>query len=384
LKHEPSHALPSGYYPSIWNWLEVYFRKEYYKDIHPKHEAVFAMPISLEEDEVNVFQLHSGPVTTPKAYIAALPNGRFYGDGRGGAVVSHDNKLIYDFSYNGEVNPESHWIFQEKSLPKASLIGKNAAYIHTIPFWHNNYYHWMFDVLARFDLFQRSGLTIDYYIINPRLHHFQYETLQLLGIPEDKIIENRENLHIQADRLLLASQPTMLPFWACQFLQTSLKRQNFIGTKRIYITRSDAAYRKIKNEAEIVSVLKSLGFTVVSLRDLQVKDQIDLFSSAEVIVSPHGAGLTNLVFANPGTKVVELFSPWYVHPLYWILSNRMGLEYYYLIGDGPKMEENYYHNWPSYGGEEDIYIDVQKLEKLLRFIFKEQLFNGNFNCNDGL
>jgi capsular polysaccharide biosynthesis protein len=39
---------------------------------------------------------------------------------------------------------------------------------------------------------------------------------------------------------------------------------------------------------------------------MSVADQISLFADAEVIVGPTGAGLTNAVFAAPGSKVVEI------------------------------------------------------------------------------
>ena len=51
-----------------------------------------------------------------------------------------------------------------------------------------------------------------------------------------------------------------------------------------------------------------------------------MFGSAQCIVAPHGAGLANLIFANPGTKVIEMFSG-HISFDYWIISSQLQLQY---------------------------------------------------------
>jgi capsular polysaccharide biosynthesis protein len=88
-----------------------------------------------------------------------------------------------------------------------------------------------------------------------------------------------------------------------------------------------------------------------------------------VVVGAHGAGLANLLFCTPGTKVLELFAPRCVNLCYWVISNHAGLNYHYLLGEGP---------WPGsvdpitgagIGGQDDIEVNEVKLwmlvEKLL-------------------
>ena len=76
--------------------------------------------------------------------------------------------------------------------------------------------------------------------------------------------------------------------------------------ERIYISRRDAATRRVVNEDEVVDFLKSQGFEVVVAGKLPLSRQIAAFANAKVIVGPHGAGLSNMVFAPPGAKVIEL------------------------------------------------------------------------------
>jgi capsular polysaccharide biosynthesis protein len=102
------------------------------------------------------------------------------------------------------------------------------------------------------------------------------------------------------------------------------------------VSRGDVAHRRVSNEPAVIGVLKRLGFQEARLAGLAVAEQIAVFANAEVIVAPHGAGLSNLVYAAPRTRVLEMFSPNYVHPCYWSLSCLCELDYAYLLGVGPR------------------------------------------------
>jgi capsular polysaccharide biosynthesis protein len=68
---------------------------------------------------------------------------------------------------------------------------------------------------------------------------------------------------------------------------------------------------------------------------MTVAEQIEAFSTARLIVAPHGAALANLVFAGSGAAVIELFPAGYARPDYWKLANGVpGLGYHYLLGVG--------------------------------------------------
>jgi capsular polysaccharide biosynthesis protein len=92
---------------------------------------------------------------------------------------------------------------------------------------------------------------------------------------------------------------------------------------------------------------------------MSVAEQAACLAAAKVVVAPHGAGLTNLVFCTPGTKVIEIFSPAYVPYCYWMISNLCGLEHYYLIGD---VLEDGTAIKPIH---KDTIVDVNSLEKLM-------------------
>jgi capsular polysaccharide biosynthesis protein len=120
------------------------------------------------------------------------------------------------------------------------------------------------------------------------------------------------------------------------------------------------------NEDEIINVLDEFGFKWVTLESMSVIQQVALFTQAEVVIAPHGSGLTNILFCQPGTKVIELFAPNYVYPCYWYLSNLVGLDYYYVLGEAP--EGFYWHQllYPN-SRVEDMWINPNALVALLNF-----------------
>ena len=85
-------------------------------------------------------------------------------------------------------------------------------------------------------------------------------------------------------------------------------------------------------------------------------------ASASVVLAPHGAGLSNIVFCQPGTKIIELFAPTYVPPCYRIISNICGLEHYYLIGE---LVENTMDEDLTHSGLLNMRINIDDLMSLL-------------------
>lgn len=102
------------------------------------------------------------------------------------------------------------------------------------------------------------------------------------------------------------------------------ERRPAAATTLLYVSRADATRRQVVNEEEVRAALRALGFVVHTLAARPVHEQVALFAAARVVVSPHGAGLTNLVYAPVGTTVVELLPAAFPKPVYQILTAQMG------------------------------------------------------------
>jgi hypothetical protein len=75
---------------------------------------------------------------------------------------------------------------------------------------------------------------------------------------------------------------------------------------KIYIRREDANYRKILNEDDLISKLRKQGFEIINPQHFEILEQMKIFSNSEVIVSPHGSNMSNIIFCEKGTKILEI------------------------------------------------------------------------------
>lgn len=93
------------------------------------------------------------------------------------------------------------------------------------------------------------------------------------------------------------------------FLRQLFKDQckPLVPGKRIFISRNkDSEHYRLDNEKELLDILLPLGFKVVIMSELKVAEQFSEISSADVIVAPHGAGLTYSMFCGPDVTIVEI------------------------------------------------------------------------------
>ena len=227
--------------------------------------------------------------------------------------------------------------------------------------WQGAFYHWMYEVLPRIHLVEKGGHPLDC-VFAAQIEPFQKESLELLGLPEKSIINANAYDAITAPSLVVPSIPNMPTKWGCDFLRERLlPKLDTLPRKRLYVSRRDAGRRRVENEEEVFELLKRYGFERAELGKLPFKDQLELFRSAEIVIGPHGAGFSHLVFCDPGTPFLEFFHPGYVNVCYWYLCNIMNHPYYYLFGEGER--------YPDYFDphiDPDMRIDVVKLEKILK------------------
>ncbi len=76
--------------------------------------------------------------------------------------------------------------------------------------------------------------------------------------------------------------------------------------RRIYIDRRGTPTRPLLNEDEAVAAMAGLGIEPVRMETLAFAEQMRLMAESDLIVSAHGAGLSNIVFAPTGTRIIEI------------------------------------------------------------------------------
>ena len=101
-------------------------------------------------------------------------------------------------------------------------------------------------------------------------------------------------------------------------------------------------------------ILENFGFEIFFGEDLSVSETIGLFAEAEFVIGPMGSNMGNLLFSNPGTKVIETYSRHDVNVYTWSFGQFIPLDFAYLLGD-PIVEAHVHpHNYDYTIKTEDL------------------------------
>ena len=214
-----------------------------------------------------------------------------------------------------------------------------------------NICHALLDHLTRLAIYQRLGVdTGTALVIAPEARlPAQREILQRAGVTAH--LGTDRIARVRARRLWVSSNCRDLRHaahlgapWAVGFIQATLGGRGTKGWRRLYLSRADAAVRRVTNEAEVVALLEPHGFEAMELGRMPYAAQIAAFKQASHVIAPHGAGLTHLVLCPPGAQVLEIFHPLYSNPAFAMQVAAAGLCYAAMLGrdwqsDAPEWSE---------------------------------------------
>ena len=212
-----------------------------------------------------------------------------------------------------------------------------------------NYGHWILDTIPKLIITKKfKDLNSFDAILMPNIKKkFQTDSLEYFNISKNKILDGSEITHLYADKITIPSHP----YWELNkhqfetvakvdqdilksirkiFLQNSSlnKKKN----ENIFIDRSDSIFNhnKLVNNLEIIDYLKKKEFLIIKLSELSFNEQIKIFNEAKIIIGSHGAGLTNLIFCEPSTKVIEIGNPNFDCDVFRNISNIQNLNYSFI------------------------------------------------------
>jgi hypothetical protein len=372
--------------------------KDWYLLIRSSEKIQRKLPICLDEDELALKKLkqyyyHDNPThyqevpevflsCTKKAKLIATENTR-----RGFFILSTEDYVFGDVLFNNKdfLTGNAFKVDALRTIMCPPFQPKFRHYpgeycLLTTPMSPINYYHWMLDILPRLSLIEQftefENIPL---ILHKELTKFQKETLQLAGVSAERIV-CLDNGYYQFDKLYYPSYLGMISsttkhtasWYRTNFLKKFSSQES--STKDfVYISRGDANIRRVLNEEEIKEFLKSIGFEIITPGQVSLQEQIKTFINAKVIVSPHGAGLTNMVFAPPNTTVIEMFpeSKNQVDGSYWTLADSCGHNYAFLTGSIPGQNTTDTERIISTGWDDkkdrdrDFYVPLDKLKALL-------------------
>jgi len=211
-------------------------------------------------------------------------------------------------------------------------------------FWGASFFHKMIEVMPRvapYVAFLRANPGVQ--IHAPEDRSQVSELLRMLGVDPVRVVTG-----ITRAKLAYLPQGTPCGFPDARSIQllSKLLRERVQSEPRpprdrlIYVRRS--GLRRFAVEAPIVFVLRAiaerrrLNFTVFDDHPTPpLSTAAELFGAAVAVVGPHGAGLSNVVFSEPGTALIEgVCNEPHVNMCYQMTAHMLGLRYHAIPSRG--------------------------------------------------
>ena len=257
--------------------------------------------------------------------IYEIENARVYTDLVEHVAIIKDNFIIPKISYQ-QINNE----LKDSSFNKVLISGTNRfkkkinrnilSLIQGSS--GNNYFHFLFDIIPKIILLEKKNLLKDINLfLLPNVKNWQKTILSSFGIGEKQLLNSNKYRHVEAEKIYAVDHPWYMrgfvnyeirniPEWVIFSL-----REKFLNyskkipiAERIFIDRSDSTYNycKLINNKEIIDFLSENNFKSYQVSKLDFFEQVYLFKNAKIIIGPHGAAFSNIIFSNPGLKIIEL------------------------------------------------------------------------------
>ncbi len=290
-------------------------------------------------------------------FICKLNDVKLFGISGG---VSYHNKVIAEsFSNVGRLKRSicvDSIIFKHKHLK-----GTFSSIIH-LNWAKKNIFHWLIECLPRLYALTKLNESKIVLIVHKDITQLQMDTLRIILDERFKLLKIGTNEIWKLENFYLPSFCNedcsgYMPKIYLDYIKNKIIKGYNIEPQnknlRLYISRYKTGYRCLKNEEQFFDLLKEFNFIRIYAEDLPFKKQVELFNSAKIIISIHGAGLSNMIFSE-FLKVIEIFPPNDIKTHYFMLCKALGFEHYYIIGSdlSPKNSK--------------FFIDLSIIENLIK------------------
>jgi len=191
--------------------------------------------------------------------------------------------------------------------------------------WSEGYYHWIMDALPRLALLDEFPPDTGILVRGP-LRPYQKESLKMLGLLDRVRVTSEQHLMVEEYwftspvGMTGCTNPHAVHWLRDRFLPQGVKA----ATPARFCIRRRGKTRGIRNQDELWDLLARLGWVVVDLEDLSFSEQITWFNHAECIIGEHGGGFTNVVWASPRVRLVELCADRFLNGCYEAIMNCIG------------------------------------------------------------
>ncbi len=263
----------------------------------------------------------------------------------------YSNDLGFNVIYFDNAWWNNYWHFMIEALPLLFIISKSykkkfkKIYLHENDFWRQIY-----------PFFYDLGIDIKVIFINGKneiKENYFYKFSQFPGAsyPHPELVKIAKNL---SENLLNLA------------VKKKLLKQNHKEMKNIFLIRDQKRRNTLISESAKEFLNKNKFQIYNSSKIKFIWDGLQIFSKAEKIIVPHGAGLVNMLVAKKECEIVELYSP--------IYSNIVSL----CLADYLKIKLKKIAIWPAFKNlfafknlsplgriENDLKVDLKDLKRVL-------------------
>lgn len=194
----------------------------------------------------------------------------------------------------------------------------------------HTYYHFLLEdipaLLASLDFSNTHNIPISGVLVTRDAPHYVTDFLETLEISM-RFVKHRK---VKIERLIatgLQGDARVHPASVTRIRQHFGTKES-PGTKQLYVSR--VGFRRAPNwERNLIGALREAlpQLQVIEAQHLTHRQQISIFSQAELIIGMHGAGLSNIVFSPKTALVIEVGSENNCGDHFWRLSNLRGQPY---------------------------------------------------------
>ncbi|MEO5339431.1 MAG: glycosyltransferase family 61 protein [Magnetococcus sp. MYC-9] len=219
--------------------------------------------------------------------------------------------------------------------------------------FEDNYYHFSLEVV-------------------PRQRHFDGHGIENVLIPESfigKPFKRDLILRTVSGRVILLAHPMRVsdPFLvfggvSADSIRWLRRRMNIAvrgGSKRYYIHRGSSLSRAggaggILEDLHLKKFLDHFGFQTVDFGtgEYSIDEQVHMLEGAQILLSAHGAHLTNMVYLNPPLTLIEILGPEMSNFAYLRIAKELAFDYYGVMS-----------HWVDDRG--NIRVDCEELRKIM-------------------
>ena len=222
--------------------------------------------------------------------------------------ISQDQLVIPETSYFAPEGAGEALATIQKTLLRSEhnedhIIGFNNA--------HRGYQHWLTQCVPAIDWAVGQKRTRNLRLVLPPLASWQEDVLDILGYAELPRVTLKSGTVYHLPRVEYSEFLNgTTSFSVClSGLDTARRLLDRLPSDQsphqvLVVPCSNPYYGKIRNEREVLDLLRRRGACVVDQR-LPTRERINLFRHANVVIGPLGQGLADVVFCKPGTLLWE-------------------------------------------------------------------------------